>query len=431
MTIGVIGLGYVGLTFAIAAAMKGIDVYGVETDSYIKQCLGECRAHFYEPGLDALIEKHTANRFWCMEQFPEDREFDAFLITVGTPLKENAKTPNFEYLVSALDAIRKVYTGKELVIVRSTVSVGTTRKIVLKELMKMGNLKENQVLVSMCPERTIEGKAIEELTGLPQIISGNTDKALEMAQMIFRRLTPYVVEVDSLEEAELVKLYCNIYRDMNFAMGNVLNAAAQDFGVNGLDVIRFANMGYDRSNIACPGFVAGPCLEKDAYIMMANMKSGKSKDFISAMRSFNESLEEDTVNWVKRIAGKPEDDKEILLTGMAFKGVPETSDLRGSSSVYIAQKLAGLGYKLRLHDFVATCRELEKLELGRVYQDLNEACKGIQVLLVLNNCARYRTYRFLDTKGKKVLDIWDVCDGLRDNNVRYTIGNMLIEEEGA
>ena len=156
---------------------------------------------------------------------------------------------------------------------------------------------------------------------------------------MFGRITPHVIAAGSLEEAELIKLYCNVYRDMNFALGNVLNVAAQTFGLDGMSVIRNANEGYARSNIALPGFVAGPCLEKDAYILMNNMREGKSKDFIDSARHFNESLEDDVIRWAERKIGVPAQGKELLLTGMAFKGVPETSDLRGSSSVYIARRL--------------------------------------------------------------------------------------------
>ncbi len=431
MTVGIIGLGYVGLTFAIAAADKGITVYGVEKNQHIVQCLAKRHAHFFEPGLDDKIDTCTDKRFFCVENFPKDVQFDAFIITVGTPLFEQTKKPNFDYIVSSLEAIRSVYSGRELVILRSTVSVGTSRNVVLPKLQDMAADTDCVPMIAMCPERTIEGKALEELTNLPQIVSGNTPQAIAQASHIFKQITPQIIEAKSLEEAELIKLYCNIYRDMNFALGNVLNVAAQTFGLDGIRVIRNANEGYARSNIASPGFVAGPCLEKDAYILMNNMEEGKSKDFINAARHFNESLEDDVIHWVECKVGLPKQDKVLLLTGMAFKGVPETSDLRGSSSVYIARKLKKRGYKLRLHDFVAKREELQALDLGEVYDDLNQACDGIAGMLVLNNCSRYHSFHFEhEMKGISILDIWDCCDELREKNDTDTIGNMLIKEEG-
>lgn len=434
MQVGIIGLGYVGLTLAITAADCGVDVYGVEINEHIKKCLNEDHAHFFEPGLDALIKRHNGEKFHSVDTFANCGKFDVFVITVGTPLKVGEKQPNFEYIKSALKMIESVYDGSQLVILRSTVSVGTTRNIVLPFLSELCKKPSKDILVSMCPERTIEGKAVEELTHLPQIISGNNETALEIAQKFFRYMTPYVIPVSSLEEAELVKLYCNTYRDMSFAIGNAFCMAAQQFGVNGDSVIKHANQGYDRCNIPLAGFVAGPCLEKDAYILTNNMPECDAKNFIMNGRKFNESLEDLVVQWVQKHVGEPAEDKIVAISGMAFKGQPETSDLRGSSSVYIAKKLYNLGYRLNLHDFVALSKEMEDLTLGNVYTDLMEACKDASVLLILNNNKKYMNLQESEeiVKSKNnfaILDAWNMCRNLYNNekiNIS-SLGDFLIE----
>jgi len=433
MKVGIIGLGYVGLTLAIAAADHGIDVYGVEINPHIRDCLREDRAHFYEPGLNALIKRHNNRTFHCVEKFPADVVFDAFVITVGTPLRTGEKSPDFAYITSALQTIKEVYSGDQLVILRSTVSVGTTREVVLPQLSALSGRTTQEVLVGMCPERTVEGAAVEELTHLPQIISGNSEQALEIAQRFFRHITPYVIPVSSLEEAELIKLYCNTYRDMTFAIGNAFCIAAQSFGVDGSQVIRHANQGYIRSNIAMPGFVAGPCLEKDAYILTSNMSDSISKDFILGGRRLNESLEDCVVGWVQKQLGAPSPDEPVVLSGMAFKGRPATSDLRGSPSVNIAKKLSTLGYTLRLHDYAALPEEMQGLHLGSVYKDLKDACIDAPLLLVLNNhrnyAAAFEDEEFTDNKRLTVLDVWGVC-GPNAGVEIYTLGNLLINSPG-
>lgn len=432
MNIGIIGLGYVGLTLGIAAANCGIKTYGVEINEHIKECLKNKKAHFFEPGLNELIEKHSESMFYSVDEFPKDVSFDAFIITVGTPLLKGAKTPNFEYIKSALNMIKDVYTGKELIILRSTVSVGTTRNVVIPFLSEMSKKTEEEILVSMCPERTVEGKAIEELTGLPQIISGNNKCALEVARKVFQIITPHIVEMNSLEEAELVKLYCNTYRDMWFALGNAFCLAAQEFNVNGIEVIEAANKGYARSNIPLPGFVAGPCLEKDAYILTNNMKDCASKDFILRARHLNESLEEQVVAWVEKMVGEGNQNKVIALSGMAFKGIPETSDLRGSSSVYIAQKLIKKGYTLQIHDFVANNEELLELGLGKVATSVEKVCENADVLLILNNHHKYKKVKLekiIKDKNIKVLDVWNSCEiNNKEYKNLYNLGNFNIEE---
>lgn len=430
MTIGVIGLGYVGLTLAIAAASRKIMTYGVEVNTHIKECLSQGRAHFFEPGLDELIGAYNNKTFYCVERFPEDVVFDAFIITVGTPLKAGEKRPNFEYIKSALETIRHIYTGEQLIVLRSTVSVGTARNVIIPFLSPLCGKEPEDILVAMCPERTVEGRAVEELSSLPQIISGNNAKAVMIARDLFSRITSCIVEADSLEDAELAKLYCNVYRDMTFALGNVLCVAAQEFGVDGVKIVQIANEGYHRANIPLPGFVAGPCLEKDAYILTNNMPDCASREFILGARHFNESLEDFVVDWAERNVGQGSLKKTIALSGMAFKGVPETSDLRGSSSVHIARKLCERGYTLRLHDYVSQKEEMEALGLGSVCATLEEACQGADALLVLNNHKEYsrvRPFEAIRRKEFTVLDVWNVCSALKTEDIAIsTVGNICI-----
>ena len=432
MRAGIIGLGYVGLTLAVAAASSGIDVYGVEINPHIKECLKAGRAHFYEPGLDNLVRRCSGRTFHVVDRFPRDVDFDVWIITVGTPLKSETKEPNFDYIKSALLQLKEIYSPGQLVILRSTVSVGTTRNVVLPFLAQMCGRAEEEIMVSMCPERTLEGKAVDELRHLPQVVSGNSQRAVEAAQKLFRKMTPCVVEAESLEEAELIKLYCNTYRDMTFAIGNAFCMAAQEFQVNGSLAIEHANYGYGRSNIAKPGFVAGPCLEKDAYILIHNMPECDSKNFILAARKFNESLEDMVVDWVKKKIGPPGEGKIVALSGMAFKGQPETSDLRGSSSVYIARKLQKAGYRMHLHDFAALPEEMEALGLGKCFGSLYGACEGARLLLVLNNHKKYASVGshaslYYQKGGFEILDAWGACTELHYcGEVKIaTLGNMF------
>ncbi len=288
-------------------------------------------------------------------------------------------------------------------------------------LAKLSGKREAELFVSMCPERTVEGKALQELTTLPQIISGNNATALQMARRVFEKISPRIIEANSLEEAELAKLYCNTYRDINFSIGNAFCLAAQTLGVDGASVIRLANAGYSRAQIALPGFVAGPCLEKDAYILTDNMPDCASKNLILTARRISESLEDFVVAWVKR---RVEPARTVVLTGMAFKGRPETSDLRGASSVNIARKLFAAGYSLRLHDFVAPVEELASLNLGAVVEDLSAACEGAAALLVLNNHPRYEEFR-LPESTLAVFDAWQAT-----KLDAATLGNFLLEEAG-
>ena len=158
MRIGIVGLGYVGLTLGIAAADCGIEIYGTEINPVIKSALKNNHAHFHETGLNELIEVHNGKNFHCVDKFPADKKFDAFIITVGTPLRANSKTPNFDAIANAIKSTSDCYDGSQLVILRSTVSVGTTRKIVMPLLRELCGKTDDNIFVAMCPERTVEGR---------------------------------------------------------------------------------------------------------------------------------------------------------------------------------------------------------------------------------------------------------------------------------
>ena len=136
-----------------------------------------------------------------------------------------------------------------LIIFRSTMKVGVTR-FVIKPYLKV--IKE--FLLAVCPERTLEGNALQELRSLPQIIGGFDDKSAERASIIFRKNTNKIVIVSSPETAEVMKLVDNTYRDVNFAFGNEVAKLCNEIeGVNSSEVIRLGKMGYERTNVALPG----------------------------------------------------------------------------------------------------------------------------------------------------------------------------------
>lgn len=431
MRIGIIGLGYVGLTLAVVASDSGNDVYGVEINQAIKNCLERGEAHFFEPGLNQLIKANMKKTLHSVDAFPEDLPFDVFIVTVGTPLLPGTTEPNMTYIEAAINTIMPVYTGKELVVLRSTVSVGTSRNVVLPLLMQGGKIAESDVRLAMCPERTVEGKAIQELTHLPQIIGALNDESFAIASNFFTTMTPSIVRAQSLEEAEFDKLICNTFRDMTFAISNAFCEIARDYGIDGIRAIEHARKDYERAPIPLPGFVAGPCLEKDAYIMTYDLKESLSKKFILDGRAVNESLEDRVVEWVQVHAKKGD---ILTLSGMAFKGNPPTNDLRGSSSVRIAKKLVDAGYTLLIHDFVASRQELEDLELGEIVSEIPEAFPESRVLLILNNHEKYGDLDLFGNDSKSdliVLDVWDCCRDL-GNDVTgsvYTIGSMSFADE--
>lgn len=432
--IGIIGLGYVGLTLGIVTAMKNYNVYGVEKNEKIKESLRKNKAHFYEPGLNNLINSYQNNNFNIVDKFKREHNLDIIILTVGTPLKKNSNKPDFEYIKTALQSIEGIYDGSQLIVLRSTVPVGTTRDIVIPYLKNTTSNPKKEILVAFCPERTVEGKAINEIQSLPQIIGGYNKKSVNIAENFFRRITPFIIEVDSLEEAELIKLFNNTYRDILFSLGNVFNEIAQKFNLNGKKVIKYSNLGYKRSNISTPGFVGGPCLSKDSYILTYNLDDFEGRQFILKAREYNKSLDDKIVRWIDEKAHKY-DINDIGLSGMTFKGMPETSDLRDSPSINIAKKLKSKGYNLYLHDFIANKVEVEEKNLGIVVDDFYDLTSKVGILAILNNNPNYQHIQIekLEKKlnyPKIILDSWESLNLMQKyyDSTIYNLGNFQIKE---
>ncbi|MGD1945402.1 MAG: nucleotide sugar dehydrogenase [Croceivirga sp.] len=432
MKVGIVGMGYVGLTLSIASALRGIKVYGVEKNKKILDSIKKGRAHFYEPHIDEFLELCINRNLFVDEGFSEDLDLDGFIITIGTPLNPQTGKVNYEYLLSALEGISKNYTGEEWVVLRSTISVGTTRKMIIPHLAKLSGKSPEEIKVAFCPERTIEGKAIEELYSLPQVIGGNNEESYELAAGYFKKLTTNIVKVPTLETAELVKLFNNTYRDVHFAMGNAFNEIAQSFGIDGYLAIEASNLGYQRSNIALPGYVGGPCLEKDPYILSENMPDHNGKNFVVNSRKYNESLEESVSEWV---SSNFEKDQVIGMSGMAFKGVPETSDLRGSVAVNIARKIKSMGYEIVLHDFIADSNEMSELGLGPTENDFYKLVAKSDGILIMNNNPNYKKIDsekiISENSNKHFLDSWNASSLVANsekNILVHTLGDYKISQ---
>jgi len=427
----IVGMGYVCLTLAMHAARNGYEVYGIEILDSTFEKISSGKTHFHEPGLEELLQHSLNKSFFISKHIPEELTFDYFVVTVGTPLaKTGLKIPNMSVLDNSIKSIAPHVTSESLVILRSTIPVGSSR-MTERHICKINGL--NSINISFCPERTAEGSALTELRALPQVISGNTNKAILKAKAFFEPLVDEIVCASSLEEAELTKLFNNTYRDAIFAIANTFNKIAQSFNVDGMAAINNANYNYPRSSIPKPGFVAGPCLEKDAYILSSEMKDGDLKDFILGIRKANENLEQLTANKIKQLF-KTNPTARCLVTGLAFKGVPQTNDLRGSSSIKILDRLKDYHSQILIHDFMNSKKELEELcgfESINSNDIFDNDLENFNFIGVLNNHPMYKSTKmksFIQKQcqsGASIIDAWGVLE-LKD---QFTLYNLFIENE--
>ena len=233
-TVCVLGLGYVGLTLATVLSDVGFNIYGVDKNEQVIDSLRIGKSHFYEKGLEELLSKLLIStnppKFDCKI---ENQIASIYIITVGTPIIKSSSEPNLDYVINASVDIGNILKKGDLVILRSTVPVGTTRNIVLPILEKISGLKINKDFdLAFCPERTVEGKALTELKELPQIIGGFNEKSIQRASDFFNKFTNEVINVGELESAEMIKILNNTFRDIIFAYSNQMALLCQELNLN-------------------------------------------------------------------------------------------------------------------------------------------------------------------------------------------------------
>jgi UDP-N-acetyl-D-mannosaminuronic acid dehydrogenase len=385
-TICVVGTGHIGLPLSAVLAEAGFAVMGYDTnEDFVARVNTTATADFQEEGLPALLARHLGRGLRLTSSPPAGQ--DVYIITVGTPLEAGTERPDLGKIRQAVELLAPGFGDDPLVILRSTVSIGTSRGIVLPEMQKHCR----RFSLAFCPERTIEGRAIPEMCTLPQIIGGLDERSADRAEALFRRITPRIVRVSSLEAAEMIKLINNTYRDLNFAFGNEVALIAERLGLSAGELIHAANVDYQRSNVARPGFVGGPCLEKDALILISSLQQ---LDFrprvIEEARRINHGLPAlvaaRLIAELSRLRGTPAGCR-VLLTGFAFKGRPATEDVRGSAAIPILRQLQDAGIEVWGHDFVTPEKTIA--DLGARACTLEEGFSGADAVIIANNHPDY------------------------------------------
>jgi len=432
--VGIVGLGYVGLTLATVLAEVGMKVLGVEKRKDVVDLTNAGKPHFSEAGIDeALSRVVKSGNLVSAQDFNPSAPCDVYIITVGTPLNADGKA-RLDMIEAASRQVAENMPDGALVILRSTVKIGTARTVVAPILEASGK----SFAIAMCPERTLEGKALQELRELPQIVGADSQDVRDRAAAVFRRLTNTVVQVATLETAEIIKLVDNTYRDVQFAFANEVARVCEVYGVNAHEVIASGKLGYKRTNVPLPGLVGGPCLEKDPHILFQSARDrGIALEITQSSRLVNERQPYETVDFILAEMARRglTDTAEIALLGMAFKGVPATDDLRGSMSLKVLDALAKArpGLRVRIYDPVVPAADLQAQVPGHTaFDSLAEAVEGASVVIIANNhpdLGRKQPIDLHELMGPKgfIYDYWNHFSNLSPAELGrsyFAVGNI-------
>ncbi len=380
----IIGLGYVGLTLAGFFLGLGHDVIGVDSDETKVKTLRQGKSYITEPGLEHIISQSTGKKLKLKSQLSELTEISSagarkvFIVSVPTPVASTG-VGDLQFVRQAISDIANVLRAGDLVILRSTLPIGTSEGLAQ-------TLEQNSALragidfsVSFAPERTVEGNALREIRDLPQIVSGLTSNCLEKGLSFFEKFGILTVPTSSLGMAELIKISSNAYRDYMFAFANYLALVAREHSLDVNAAIKAANYGYPRNNIPTPSpGVGGPCLTKDPYLLCASSLEVASP--VKVARELNVHMPRSLLRFLDSFIPNFAS-KVVCVVGIAFKGVPETNDIRNSPGVEMLNLLQAEGITAIAWDSVAD------------FNGLNvENVSPPEVFILANNHPKNREY---------------------------------------
>jgi UDP-N-acetyl-D-mannosaminuronic acid dehydrogenase len=410
------GMGYIGLTLAVVLSNAGLLVTGVDKDKNIIKNLRNGKPNFFENGLDSLLNSTIQENSIQFTSDIYNTKADIYIVCVGTPFDKANGVADLSQIQEVSQDIANKIKKNDLIILRSTVPVGTIRNKVLPILQSNGYKAGEDFYISFAPERTVEGIAIEELRTLPQIIGGFDKKSVEITTKLFNKITKTIIDVESLEEAELVKLINNSYRDLSFAFANEVAYICEKYNINAFKLIDSANDGYIRNPISKPSpGVGGSCLSKDPFLFSLSQSEFNEGAILgNASRKINSFGAEYVYNKIEKFCkktGKKIDLVKILIIGLAFKGVPETSDIRDSVAVDLIN-LFPKKNNIFVKDFIVDKQQIEQIGCNYV-DNVYDGFKGADIILIMNNHYKnnkFNTFEALKFANKPFLffDGWNI-----------------------
>ena len=380
------GAGHVGAPLGIALSSKGYKVILIDKNQKNINKINKGQMPFLEDGCEKLLPLELKKkRISATSNLLEVKQCKYIIICLGTPVNTNFN-PNLTNFLNFFYLLKKHLTSRHIIIIRSSIYPGICNKVYNIIKNKCKNL-------SYCPERIAQGKSLKELPKLAQIVSGKNNKSKIESAKIFKKICKKTIFTE-IAEAELIKLFSNAYRYINFSISNQFYMMSKK---NKLDFFKMRNImrdNYDR-NISIPsaGFAAGPCLLKDTMQLSSfykhNFSLGKS-----AMK-INEGLPKFIIDDLEKNFNLKR--KTIGVLGLAFKA--ENDDIRDSLSIKLLKYLKS--------------KKIKTLQSDEYYKNK----KNISTKALINRsdiiviATPHKAYKKLKISSKKVLvDIWGIVE---------------------
>lgn len=350
-TIGIIGLGYVGLPLIIRYSDIGYPVIGFDIDRSKIEQLNQGLSYIeHIPNQD--IQKAKSNGFNATSDFTHINECDAIILCVPTPLNKY-REPDISFVIDTVETIAPYLRAEQVLSLESTTYPGTTEEELLPRIENTGFVVGDNFYLVYSPEREDPGNQLFETKTIPKIVGGHTDNCLKMGQALYENAIDQVVPVSSTKAAEMTKLLENIHRAVNIGLVNEMKIVADRMGIDIFEVIEAAATKPFGFTPYYPGpGLGGHCIPIDPfYLTWKAREYGLNTRFIELAGEINQRMPLYVVN--KLIHGLNEQQKplkgaRVLILGIAYK--KNVDDMRESPSVEIMEMLRDRGAELAYSD---------------------------------------------------------------------------------
>lgn len=403
-SVGIVGLGYVGLPLAVVMAEAGYVVVGVDSDAAKVARLAQGDSPIEDVSSQQLTPLVVGDRLRLSTSYEALAGVDGVSVCVPTPLRKTGD-PDLSFILSAVRSLVPVLRRGMVIILESTTYPGTTRELLLPEIERSGLRVGEDVFLAFSPERVDPGRKDWTTANTPKVLGGITPVCTEVAAAMYAPAIQQVVRVSSAEVAEMAKLLENTFRAVNIGLVNEMALMCERLGIDVWEVIEAAAtkpFGFMKFTPG-PG-LGGHCIPIDPLYLSWKLKSVKyTARFIDLASEINTSMPRYVVARLQDLlnrVGKPLRGARILVLGVAYK--PDVSDLRESPAIDVIGLLREKGAEVAYHDPHVPALELEGLSL-RSMPDLGEAAARSDCAVILTH-HRAIDYRLLAETAPLIFD---------------------------
>ncbi|MFH1832038.1 MAG: nucleotide sugar dehydrogenase [bacterium] len=421
--VSILGLGYIGLPTAIIAAEAGYSVFGFDVDKVKVDKINAGNPPILENELKDRLAKSLRKNYFKISTNLEYA--DCFVITVPTPFKDHNKA-DLKYVFKAAEYIAERLMPGNLIILESTVPVGTTEKFALF-IEEISGLKVNEdFFVAHCPERGIPGHLFKELIDNDRVIGGLNQKACNLAYLFYSRFVKGFLHITDDKTAEMVKLVENSSRDVQIAFANQVAAMCQATGIDPYHVIELANK-HPRVNILSPACgVGGHCVAVDPWFLVESFP--EHTQLLQVARAVNDEkpykIVEEALLKVEELRDHGLERPKVLALGLAFK--PNVDDMRESPALKIVQELMMKADRIDLiaYDPYVKKEDIQKAGIREI-SDFHKELRSADIVLILVKHDKFLVIPEEILSSKVIIDTCGILHDIQKRTSKSILGGVI------